>query len=679
MHVRCDARVSLARPLEPWPSGVSLTVIPEIQTRTLVQNLLGPYLFRSRRTSRVLLLLLLWAAEASASSRISLLPFEGDRPRPLRWRVAYVLKRAGHVVLGYAPPADRSSISSLREYADRRNVDVFVSGTSADTPRGWELSLRFRGADGKALGQPLTFRAENLRGLLIELKSEGPSKLDRAVRGNSPSAVAQLPPGRALPLPTRRAAPLQPKSNDRPVLPGAEAEQPAAAPARRKPKEIDLDAAIASRAQSWDADSADDPSAAPPADPPSRLRAKEDPATARAARSHAAKERAAKQRAALQRLALGANAAPSKASGSAGGSGAIDLDADTRGALEETVQRKTRPEPPGSDSASDALADTSSDANPSTAAEPAAESTEIESMDTPAADPEPEPKPKKKKGGLFAGRLQHTNSSSGSEAPAGSASPVDDAIADRGLDGAKGGAHARPPLAVVGASAGYLHRAFTYSDDLYNRLRAPTTNGWVYRFDAAFYPFAQPLKEKFALFASYEGALAGTVQDSRTNRTYGVKFSDIEGGARYRQPLGEHELGIQATVGQLTAGLDESSSVTGVPEISYLSLSPAVDLSLNFGAVSLRAALAYQHSLGGFGEMSTSDWFPHMEGYGFDGQLGVEYHFSPSVTFQASGVLRRFVLDMNSRPEDAIEGQAEVAAGAVDQYLSGYLGMRFTL
>jgi hypothetical protein len=214
---------------------------------------------------------------------------------------------------------------------------------------------------------------------------------------------------------------------------------------------------------------------------------------------------------------------------------------------------------------------------------------------------------------------------------------------------------------------------------LYNRLRAPTTNGWVYRIDAALNPFAKPLKDKFSLIASYEAALAGTVKDTRNNRNFGVKFSDIEGGVRFRQPLGEHELGLQATVGQLTAGLDASSDLTGIPEIRYTLLSPSVDLALNFGAVTVRGALGYQRSVGGFGEVANAQWFPHMEGYGFEGQLGLDYRLSSSVAFQAGGLLRRFVLDMNSRPADAIGGQAEVAGGAVDQYLSGYFGLAFSL
>jgi hypothetical protein len=100
---------------------------------------------------------------------------------------------------------------------------------------------------------------------------------------------------------------------------------------------------------------------------------------------------------------------------------------------------------------------------------------------------------------------------------------------------------------------------------------------------------------------------------------------------------------------------------------------------MNFGPVSLRGAIGYQRTLGGFGEMSGAEWFPHMDGYGFDGQLGLDYRVSSTVTLQALGSVRRFVLDMNSRPDDAIGGKAEVAGGAVDQYLSGYFGVMFAL
>jgi hypothetical protein len=616
-------------------------------------------LFRSHRTSRLLVLLLLWVTEASAGSRISLLPFEGDRPRPVRWRVAYALKRAGHVVLGYAPPADRSSAASLRSYAEQRDVDLYVSGNSLETPQGWSLSLRFRGPDGRAVGQPLKFQAENLRGLLIELSSEGPTKLERALRGSSPSSVAELPPGRALPLPTRRASVRKPKS-DQPVLPGAApAEEPAeVATKRTAPAEVDLDAAVATaaRPETWDADG-DGP---PPKSEGKGRAAKPETSPARATKKSAAQQ----QRATAGMFSAGAS---SRKHG-----GDVDLDADTRSALEESPKSKARPalDEPAPEPVSDPLAE------PSAPAASALEA-EGETIDADAPDPttepdrQPEAKPKKKKG-LFAG-LSRKSSSSGASAEGSSETTLE----DHDTSGEPGARHS-PGRALLGARAGYLRRSLEYSDDLYNRLRAPTTNGWVYRFEAALNPFAKPLKDRVSLIASYEGAISGTVQDTRNGRNYGVKFSDLEGGVRFRQPLGEHELGIQATVGQQTAGLDASSTETGIPEISYTLLSPSLDFTLNFGNLGVRTALTYQRCLG-FGEISNSEWFPHMEGNGFEGQLGVDYRVSPSVTLQAAGVVRRFVLDMNSRPEDAAGGEAEVAGGAVDQYLSGYFGLAFTL
>jgi hypothetical protein len=610
-------------------------------------------------------LLLLWVTEASAGSRISLLPFEGDRPRPVRWRVAYALKRAGHVVLGYAPPTDRSSAASLRSYAEQRDVDLYVSGNSLETPQGWTLSLRFRGPNGKAVGQPLKFQAENLRGLLSELSSEGPTKLERALQGSSPSSVAELPPGRALPLPTRRAAVRKPKS-EQPVLPGAapaeavSTEERAQAPAKKTaPTEVDLDAAVASaaRPETWDADGDE---------PPAKSASKRHPAKAETASApRATKKGAAQQLATAGMFSAGASSHKQ--------GGEVDLDAATRSALEEAPKSKARPvlDEPAAETASDPLAEPSA---PATAV-----AAEGESMDADAPDPttegdrQPEAKPKKKKG-LFAGLSRKSTSSDPNGTTSGASETT---LEDHDTSGEPGARHS-PGRAVLGASAGYLHRSLEYSDDIYNRLRAPTTNGWVYRFEAALNPFAKPLKDRISLIASYEGGLSGTVQDTRNNRNYGVKFSDLEGGVRFRQPLGEHELGIQATVGQQTAGLDASSAETGIPEISYTLLSPSLDFTLNFGDLGVRTALTYQRCLG-FGEISNSEWFPHMEGNGFEGQLGVAYRVSPSVSLHAAGVLRRFVLDMNSSPEDATGGEAEVAGGAVDQYLSGYFGLAFTL
>jgi hypothetical protein len=59
--------------------------------------------------------------------------------------------------------------------------------------------------------------------------------------------------------------------------------------------------------------------------------------------------------------------------------------------------------------------------------------------------------------------------------------------------------------------------------------------------------------------------------------------------------------------------------------------------------------------------------------------VGAEYPLSRSVSLELTGGLRRYLLEMNSEPEDAMGGVAEVAGGAVDLYLAGYFGMSFRL
>jgi hypothetical protein len=613
----------------------------------------------------LVLLSLLWAVEASAGSRVSLLSFEGDRARPIRWRVAQVLRRAGHTVLGFAPASARSSAGALRDYADDRNVDLFVSGATVEGPEGWQLELRFRGPDGKAVAQPLRFEADDLRRLVQELKGDGQAKLDRLVRGNSTGSSAELPSGRALPLPKRRARPVR-KVDDRPVLPGeAPAEEEPKAVAKRAPREVDLDAASAERSgeQTWDADG--DESSEPKRGRPAKAQSRNSFLAAASAATRApAQSRAAKKRSA-QRLA-GAGAA-------ADDPGSIDLDADTRGALDERPSSKAAagdplagPEPLAADDGSGSAS--------------SAEDPEPISMDDEPAAEESEAKPKRKKRGLFAGKLSRKKQSGDENAERAELEPGGETtIEDRDPYG-EGSASSRDlPNARISARAGFMRRALTYTDDRYNRLRTPTTNGWVYRLDGALFPFARPLKDRLALIGSYEGALAGTVRDERAGREFGVTFSQLEGGLRYRQPLGQHELGAQLTVGAMNAGLDGSAVVSGVPEISYTLLSPAVSAALHFGPVALQASVAYQYTLGGLGEFASAEWFPRVEGSGVQGQVGLEYRISRNLSLQASGALRRFVLDMNSRPDDARRGEAEVAGGAVDLYTTGYFGLAFTL
>jgi hypothetical protein len=129
----------------------------------------------------------------------------------------------------------------------------------------------------------------------------------------------------------------------------------------------------------------------------------------------------------------------------------------------------------------------------------------------------------------------------------------------------------------------------------------------------------------------------------------------------------------------MSAGLDDPDGASRVPEYSYTVLNPSIDLGLDFGAVAVRTALGYRKTFGAFGQVSETEWFPRMTGFGIDGKLEVEYRYSEDVAFELSGTMRRYVLEMNSVPQDAIDGTSEVAGGAIDRYLGGYFGINIAL
>jgi hypothetical protein len=247
-----------------------------------------------------------------------------------------------------------------------------------------------------------------------------------------------------------------------------------------------------------------------------------------------------------------------------------------------------------------------------------------------------------------------------------------------GESGAAGAASADPTV-VVGLNAGFVRRTLTYVDDLYGRLRAPNSNAWVYRLQAGVYPFARPVKNRLGLIGGYEAEFSGVVRDNTAGTDFGVTFSEIYGGVKARQPLGPHEIALEGTIGSMQSGLDDPEGVSGVPEIDYTSLRAAVDVGLHFGRLSMSGGLGYRLPIGGFGEASGAEWFPRMQAYGLEGSLGLSYRISKEVSFDVSGSMRRYVLSMNSEPEDAEGGEAEVAGGAVDLYLGGYFGLSISL
>jgi hypothetical protein len=226
--------------------------------------------------------------------------------------------------------------------------------------------------------------------------------------------------------------------------------------------------------------------------------------------------------------------------------------------------------------------------------------------------------------------------------------------------------------------AGYVRRNFDFSDDIYDMLRKQGTNIWVFQAQAEFYPFERPIGQRLGLILSYEGTISGNVRDTDFNVSYPVLYSEFFGGVRARHPLGLHEVGFDLTFGRMTSGLDDTNNAARIPDLQYTLLRAALDFKLDFGAVNATGSAGFRLPLG-FGEASDTEWFPRIGGYGFEASLGADYPISKRVSIEALGSLRRYLLEMNSQPQDAIDGTSRVAGGAVDLYLSAYLGVSFTL
>jgi hypothetical protein len=555
------------------------------------------------RAAGVLAAVLLLSSEASAE-RISLMNFEGSSARSLRWRVAGALKRAGHKVVS---PPKTDNPAKLRVFAKRRRVDLFIAGSASGGSDGWELTLKMLDADGEEVGNGVTFSAPSLRAIMKELKVDGQSRLDDAIRDGG------------APAPSKAVA------------------KRSKAKEEEKPGEVEIDV---------DAEAAEEEAPPPPA-----------------AADFAGNERARTAKKKKQASFAFARTAESDAGGD-GAEPSAEAEEEGRGAR-RSKGRAARPVDIDADQLSgDSAASADEDAVEDEPAGDAPRTAKATSWSA-GADKPSESEPASEDDG----REEFLSDGAGSEVGAD----------QEGAASSSSGSASADPTVIMGLNAGFVRRTLAYSDDLYGRLRAPSANSWVYRLQAAVYPFAKPVKNRIGLIAGYESEFSGVVRDNAAGTDFGVTFSEIYGGLKLRQPLGVHEVALEGTVGSMQAGLDDPEGVSGVPGFSYTTLRAALDAGLHFGSLAMRGSLGYRLPIGGYGEASEARWFPRMEGSGIEGSLGLEYRITDEVAFDVSATMRRFLLQMNSQPEDAANGTSEVAGGAVDLYLGGYFGLNITL
>ena len=263
--------------------------------------------------------------------------------------------------------------------------------------------------------------------------------------------------------------------------------------------------------------------------------------------------------------------------------------------------------------------------------------------------------------------------------PAAPAAPTAAASYDEKVDFNRSLMSGRTTGTQIRVQTGIVRRSLSFTQDVYHRMRTLQTNDYVVRADAAIYPtFAESaIGGRIGLIGGFEAAYAGTAHDANFDHDYSVTYSEVFGGLRARYPLRESLFGFNVAVGHLSAGLDDAGT-SGTPDVGYTDVRSSFDFAFAIERFRATVGAGFRVPLS-YGEISEQEWFPRVGGYALEGSLSGSYLLTKALSLDLSTSWRRFVLEMNSAPEDSEGGISETAGGAVDSYLGAYLGISLAL
>ncbi|MEZ4225499.1 MAG: hypothetical protein R3B13_31390 [Polyangiaceae bacterium] len=231
------------------------------------------------------------------------------------------------------------------------------------------------------------------------------------------------------------------------------------------------------------------------------------------------------------------------------------------------------------------------------------------------------------------------------------------------------------PLEIIGGVRAFS-RNFRYSDDLFDALRS-------YKLGAApaffvqgrWYPaahFTGGVPANIGLALGYE---QGVFLKSKVSGgdELATKMTEWYAGLRYRVPIEKHEVGVQGTYGKHTFEVDDDPAAPLVPDVGYSYVRFGIDGRIRVDKILLGAQLGYRMLLD-TGELQSSAWFPNAGGGGVDAGFMAGYEFITGVALVAGFDFRRYFFSFDPEP-----GDPYIAGGAVDEYLSGWGGVRIRL
>lgn len=243
-------------------------------------------------------------------------------------------------------------------------------------------------------------------------------------------------------------------------------------------------------------------------------------------------------------------------------------------------------------------------------------------------------------------------------------------------DGEPKSADASRSLADLSVGLQLASRHFGYAAAVTSNMRSYDVDGApMLAVAMSLHPFAHvPILEDLGLLGDYASAI-GLGSATRNGAEVSTAWSRFDVGARYRMRLGERRpivLGFSIGYGlelfQLTSG---SVIDPELPSVGYGFARVMLDTRVPLGPLALSLSIAYLDVLAtgevGLRVRGTRD-------AGVETSLGLALPFARAFEARLSGTYTRFVYGFHPAP-----GDAYVASGALDQYLTGQLSVAWLL
>jgi len=237
-----------------------------------------------------------------------------------------------------------------------------------------------------------------------------------------------------------------------------------------------------------------------------------------------------------------------------------------------------------------------------------------------------------------------------------------------------------------------VHRSFDYHDtpaQLYPNAGFPSPLtyqlplGPAVFIDGTVYPLAfggRGAAANFGITGGYElnFATKSVFAESTPNQVeLTTRASQFFIGLRGRIPVQTHEFGLVAAYGQQTFELVGDENKALIPDVSYKFVKLAADAKFRFDELTIgfHVGTRLVSDTGGL----KADWFPNTKTQSVEAGLLLGYGIIPHLDLIGGVDLVRYAFNFNPIPNGADPKTQAIAGGAVDQYVSGWLGVRYRL